>query len=68
MTRRWIGPLVSDLEKDGTTLLHSVPPERWPFGPPEAHEDGCWLHQGGLYCDCLASSATDHDDEELPPT
>ncbi len=53
----WTGPLETDLAADGTTLLHVVPPERWPWGRPEYHEDSCLLHEGKLYCDCLASSA-----------
>lgn len=63
MRARWTGPLDSDLRADGTTLRESVPPERWPFGPPEAHEDCCVLHTGGLFCDCAASVA----EEERTP-
>lgn len=52
---QWEGP--RDDEMDSSyTLKHPVPPERWPFGPPETHEDACNLHLGGLYCDCAASA------------
>lgn len=54
---RWTGPLDGDLEGDGQTLKAPVPPERWPYGEPEAHEDCCLLQFGGLYCDCEASAA-----------
>jgi hypothetical protein len=45
-------------------LLARVPPERWPYGPPDAHETGCNLfphpgNEGGLFCDCAASAADD---------
>lgn len=53
----WIGPLEADLKKDGVSLHEPVPPERWPYGPLLAHEDGCYLHRLGLYCDCAASAA-----------
>lgn len=56
----WTGPHEDDLDTDGT-LLRPVPPERWPYGLPEHHEDCCVLHEGGLYCDCKAS---DHSDVE----
>jgi hypothetical protein len=54
----WTGPLEDDWEVRRDRLRHPVPPERWPFGPPEAHEDVCLLHEGGLYCDCAASDAS----------
>lgn len=56
---RWTGPRPSDLQKDGTTLKHPVPPERWPFALPSEHDCGCRLHRGGLFCDCGASCADD---------
>lgn len=31
----------------------------WPYGPPEAHEDVCWLFDGGRYCDCRWSCHED---------
>jgi len=55
----WTGPLDSDMATD--ELIAPVPPERWPFGPPEAHESCCRLHDGGLWCDCKASSSADED-------
>lgn len=54
MAERWTGPLTADLRADGSTLVAAVPPERWPYGPPEAHDPLCYLSQGGLYCDCAA--------------
>lgn len=62
MTRdlSWTGPLEEDMDGDDQ-LAQPVPPERWPFGPPEAHEDCCRLHTGGLWCDCKASSS--HPDD-----
>lgn len=57
----WTGPLESDLAADGTTLLTAVPPERWPFGPPDFHEEVCGLRTGGLFCDCKASDASDEE-------
>lgn len=58
---RWAGPRPADLDASGSRLLYPVPPERWPYGPPEEHQAGCTLHRGGLFCDCTASS--DEDDE-----
>jgi hypothetical protein len=55
----WMGPDEADLECDGTTLRAPVPPERWPYGPPDHHQSVCKLHAGGLYCDCAASDASD---------
>ena len=55
-TGRWTGPLNDDLEDDGSTLRHPVPPERWPFAEPSEHEAGCSLHHGGLFCDCRCSA------------
>lgn len=40
----WTGPNDDELEPDGTTLKRPLPGERWPFGPPVAHEDCCGLH------------------------
>ena len=61
---RWTGPRETDLAADGVTLLRPVPPERWPFGEPDAHQDCCSLHAGRLYCDCEASDEG-ADDEPL---
>lgn len=68
----WTGPREDDLKADGVSLRGPVPPERWPYGPPAAHESCCLLHrmgdasrQGGLYCDCAASDASELDHGEL---
>lgn len=58
---RWTGPIAGDMNGGETALLQPVPGERWPYGPPDEHEDGCHLREGGLYCDCLASSSEDED-------
>lgn len=60
----WTGPRAVDLAPDGVTLRWSVPGERWPYGPPSAHENICNLRPqngrpGGLFCDCKASDASD---------
>lgn len=56
----WTGPRDSDCTAESSpTLLHVVPPERWPYGPPDHHEDCCLLFSDGLYCDCKASDASD---------
>lgn len=57
--KRWTGPRETDLEPGGWKLIRPVPPERWPFGPPEEHDRCCNLHGGGLFCDCGASAADD---------
>jgi DNA (cytosine-5)-methyltransferase 1 len=59
----WTGPRSDDVAPSGM-LLGRVPGERWPYGPPSAHESGCNLfpHRGspgGLFCDCAASAADD---------
>lgn len=56
--KEWTGPTEDDLDSEGT-LLRPVPPERWPFGPPDHHEECCTLHASGTYCDCKASDASD---------
>lgn len=53
---QWTGPRPGDLARDGSTLLRPVPPERWPYGPPDFHQVGCSLHGRGLFCDCEASA------------
>lgn len=55
----WTGPLDRELTPHRDKLLAPVPPERWPYGPPEVHQPACILHGGGLYCDCAASDASD---------
>ena len=56
----WTGPNEDEIDSH-YKLLKVVPPERWPWGPPDAHEDACLLHSGGLFCDCTAS---EHDPNE----
>lgn len=55
----WTGPTERDLEANGTTLRQSVPPERWPYGPPDHHERACILFENRLHCDCKASDSSD---------
>lgn len=56
----WTGPIDGDETHEGSGELRTpVPPERWPYGPPDHHETVCVLHEGGLYCDCLASDQSD---------
>jgi hypothetical protein len=60
---QWFGPRPDEVAPSGM-LLGRVPGERWPYGPPSAHESGCNLfpHRGslgGLFCDCAASAADD---------
>lgn len=55
----WTGPRESDLAADRVSLLRPVPPDRWPYGPPDFHEACCILHEDGLFCDCKASDASD---------
>lgn len=65
--REWTGPLRSDWDSQARVRLKApVPPERWPYGPPDHHETHCNLHRNkasrnGLFCDCLASVADDDD-------
>lgn len=55
----WTGPRDDDWENGSQMKLKApVPPERWPYGPPTAHEDICTLHEGGLFCDCAASDGS----------
>jgi len=60
--QRWHGPLETDFKNglDGE-LIAPVPPDRWPYGPPDAHETCCKLFRDGLYCDCVASAADDQE-------
>lgn len=54
--REWTGPRPADWDDTGSfRLADPVPPERWPWGPPELHQTGCRLWSGGLYCDCACS-------------
>lgn len=58
----WTGPRDEDWESGANTrLVAPVPPERWPYGPPPFHQEGCGLHADGLFCDCAASCADDDD-------
>jgi hypothetical protein len=57
----WTGPRPDEVAPSGM-LLGRVPGDRWPYGPPSAHETGCNLFPrrgspGGLFCDCAASAA-----------
>ena len=60
----WTGPREGETARSGM-LFGRVPGERWPYGPPSAHESCCNLftHRGGspggLFCDCAASAADD---------
>jgi hypothetical protein len=59
----WTGPRDGETAPSGM-LLGRVPGERWPYGPPAAHEPCCNLFPrngspGGLFCDCAASAADD---------
>lgn len=56
----WTGPHPEDLDASGQ-LKAPVPEERWPYGSSRYHEAGCRLHEGGLFCDCAASDASDED-------
>jgi hypothetical protein len=59
MAERWSGPREEDWENHHRLRLKQpVPPERWPYGPPDWHQDCCFLHSGGLYCDCEASDSS----------
>ena len=57
----WIGPLPGDLDYHEIEWMGDmpIPPERWPYGPPDFHEGACGLHAGGRFCDCKASDASD---------
>lgn len=60
---RWTGPREGETAPSGM-LYGRVPGERWPYGPPSAHEPGCNLFPyrgspGGLFCDCAASAEDD---------
>lgn len=56
----WTGPRDGEIDNLGR-LRAPVPPERWPYGPPDLHEDDCRLQRGGLWCDCAASDASDDE-------
>jgi HB1, ASXL, restriction endonuclease HTH domain len=58
----WTGPRADEVAPSGM-LLGRVPGDRWPHGPPSAHEARCNLfpHRGscgGLFCDCALSEAS----------
>lgn len=56
----WTGPLDEDWDGPGQVQLRApVPGGRWPYGPPTHHQKCCRLHDGGLFCDCAASDASD---------
>ena len=55
----WTGPRPDEVAPSGM-LLGRVPGDRWPHGPPTAHETRCNLFpyrgsRGGLFCDCALS-------------
>lgn len=52
--KRWTGPNEFDLDETGA-LIATVPPERWPWGPPRSHDGECELHASGLRCTCARS-------------
>jgi hypothetical protein len=52
----WTGPKKKEIDARHQWLgAMPIPPERWPYGPPEAHQPACILHTGGKFCDCTAS-------------
>lgn len=57
---RWTGPYEGEIDRNGR-LKAPVPPERWPYGPPDLHEVCCILRKGGLFCDCKASSCAEEN-------
>lgn len=66
--RSWTGPRPDEIDAVGR-LRVEVPPDRWPFGPPDVHESICTLLKPGgvgAYCDCAASSADDTDFGDAP--
>jgi len=58
--KRWTGPYEGEIDNLGR-LRALVPPERWPYGTPDLHEDDCGLKRGGLWCDCAASEASNYE-------
>lgn len=57
---RWTGPAEWEIDSRYHWIAPlPIPPERWPYGPPSAHEACCLLHHGGRFCDCAASDASD---------
>lgn len=53
----WTGPREGEIDNLGR-LRTPAPPERWPYGPPNTHEQNCLLQRGGRWCDCAASDAS----------
>jgi hypothetical protein len=56
----WTGPRPDEVAPSGM-LLGRVPGDRWPYGPPPAHDARCNLFphrgsRGGLFCDCALSA------------
>lgn len=61
----WTGP--RDGMVDSEHRLHApVDGLMWPYGPPSRHQPCCLLHAGGLYCDCLASDASEEGEWGMP--
>lgn len=57
----WEGPMPNDLLDDRIRIRWPLPHARWPYGPPDFHEDCCKLHRynrWGSFCDCKASDAS----------
>lgn len=63
--RPWTGPRAEDLDAAGNILAPPLPAERWPYCWPREHQACCVLHEGGRFCDCLASDESDGDDADL---
>ena len=57
----WTGPRPDETDAMGR-LRCTVPPDRWPYGPPDLHDSECKLHGhngAGSYCNCNASGFGD---------
>lgn len=61
----WTGPRDEDLDAAGHIIAPPLPAERWPYCWPSEHQACCVLHEGGRFCDCLASDESDGDAAEL---
>jgi hypothetical protein len=69
MSRKpYTGPLEGDLDEATGCWIGPlpIPPERFPYCAPEEHEVGCTLREGGRFCDCAASDASDDDLSSAP--
>lgn len=61
MKPRWTGPQDGDVDAFDEAIDPPLPPERWPYGPPEFHQSCCRLFGDGKLCDCAASSSNEED-------